>query len=202
MENNFFPASNNNTATTATANNNTINTFTNQQLSQPSMAYTQNSQLYLPTYYHQNMQYPSTFPLDQSGGQSFAAAAAAAAPYPVYPFWLAQNGIQNGGGNNAIPAAAGSWSLQPHIRVPKEPQRVVLDPQKTKIARIKRKLARQKSLSLQRNASSGASSSNVPSSAHFDATRLPTYGVDTHRDLFNFCTPDNKVSSRRINPKI
>lgn len=191
MENNFFSASKNDTATT-TVNNNTVNTFTNQQLSQPNMAYTHNSQLYLPPYYHQNMQFPSIFPIKQPGGQSFATADA---PYPVYPFWLAQNGVQNGGGNNVIPAAAGSWDLQPNIRVPKEPQRVVLDPQKTKIARIKRKLARQKSLSLQRNASSGASSSNVPSSAHFEARRLATYGVDTHRDLFNFCTPDNKVSS-------
>ncbi|KAJ0082811.1 hypothetical protein Patl1_10676 [Pistacia atlantica] len=109
-------------------------------------------QYFLPPQYlqpfHQRMQFSCTYPLDQAATQSFVA-------YPVYPVWYGQNGIEIGAANG-VPAGSCFW--QPNNGVVKEQQRGSLDPQKTKIARIKRKLARQRSLSSQRNASSGGSS--------------------------------------------
>lgn len=150
-------------------------------------------QYFLPPQYLQpflqSMQFSCPYPPEQAATQSFAA-------YPVYPVWYGQNRIEIGAANEL---SAGSCSWQPNNGVMKEQQRGSLDAQRTKIARIKRKLARQRSLSLQRNASSGGSSVVSPST-HMDARRLALYGADTNnntktnRDLYNFCTPDNKVS--------
>ncbi|KAF2297729.1 hypothetical protein GH714_002474 [Hevea brasiliensis] len=74
-----------------------------------------------------------------------------------------------------------------------EQERRVLDAYKTKVARSKRKLARQRSLS--KNSSSGANSSQV------DTRRLSFNGASNkeqdcqsfiNRDLYKICTPDNK----------
>lgn len=196
-------------STTATIDTNNTNTTTIINMRQTNMASSQNSQFsnnepvnfpptlpttlpqyFLPPQYlqpfHQSMQISCTHPLDQAATQSFVA-------YPVYPVWYGQNGIEIGAANG-VPAGSCFW--QPNNGVVKEQQRGSLDPQRTKIARIKRKLARQRSLSLQRNASSGGSSI-VSSSTHMDARRLAMYGADTintNRDLYKFCTPDNKVS--------
>lgn len=78
-----------------------------------------------------------------------------------------------------------------------EQERRVLDAYKTKVARTKRKLARQRSLG--KNASSGANLSQV------DTRRLSLNGgnnngqaglsnININRDLYKICTPDNKVS--------
>ncbi|GMJ08294.1 hypothetical protein HRI_004498600 [Hibiscus trionum] len=76
----------------------------------------------------------------------------------------------------------------------KEQERRNMDPYRTKMARINRKLARQRSLSSQRNATPGAST-------QVDARRLMiNYGAnsdmrqsnDTKKDLYKFITPDKK----------
>ncbi|XP_010540454.1 PREDICTED: B3 domain-containing transcription factor LEC2 isoform X2 [Tarenaya hassleriana] len=76
-----------------------------------------------------------------------------------------------------------------------------LDPQKTKIARIKRKLARQRTLSLSRNNSSSSSSSNNSNSNHSsnesDSRRQVTFKGHPHNfsqgDQFRFCGLNNKL---------
>ncbi|KAK8547487.1 hypothetical protein V6N12_031624 [Hibiscus sabdariffa] len=78
----------------------------------------------------------------------------------------------------------------------KEQDRRIMDPYRTKLARVHRKLARQRSLSLQRNATSGGASTQV------DAGRLINNGAksntdmrqnnDTKKELYKFITPDNK----------
>ncbi|KAE8731005.1 B3 domain-containing transcription factor FUS3 [Hibiscus syriacus] len=75
----------------------------------------------------------------------------------------------------------------------KDQERRIMDPNRTKMARINRKLARQRSLSLQRNATPVAST-------QVDARRLIPSGIntymrqnnDTNKDHCNFITPDNK----------
>ncbi|KAK8586313.1 hypothetical protein V6N13_082124 [Hibiscus sabdariffa] len=78
----------------------------------------------------------------------------------------------------------------------KEQDRRIMDPYRTKLARVHRKLARQRSLSLQRNATSGGASTQG------DARRLINNGAkpntdmrqnnDTKKELYKFITPDNK----------
>jgi hypothetical protein len=80
-----------------------------------------------------------------------------------------------------------------------EQERRALDAYKTKVARCKRKLARQRSLS---KTSIGASSTQI-----MDARRLALHGAstcgqrsrsNTSKDLYEFLTPDNKVGSCQI----
>ncbi|KAK1557094.1 hypothetical protein Q3G72_017855 [Acer saccharum] len=95
---------------------------------------------------------------------------------PLYPFQFGdQNGVEIG-------AAARPNGLTK--------QRGFMDPQKTKIARIKRKLARIKAINSQRNASSSSVSS---SSNQTDSRRSSlSMSVAHNRDLYNFFSPDNK----------
>ncbi|XVF27618.1 hypothetical protein REPUB_Repub14bG0123700 [Reevesia pubescens] len=191
----------------------TTTTTTNTTLRQPNMGCTQNSEfsIYEPTmnskkfsstplttasnsqFHHppqfmapyQSLQFPYRHPIDQAG-HSLA--------YPVYPLFLGKNGIEFGVSSSihASNGVQGSCFMQTD-GLSKEQERRILDPYRTKVARIKRKLARQRSLSLQRNASSGAST-------QVDARRLISSGADsyvntnndTKRDLYKFCTPDNK----------
>ncbi|OMO76390.1 hypothetical protein CCACVL1_15696 [Corchorus capsularis] len=117
---------------------------------------------------------PFRHPMEQAAGQSLA--------YPIYgyPFLMGQNnGIEFG--------VQGSCYMQPSV------ERRIPDSYRTKVARIKRKMARQRSLTLQRNSCPGASS-------HMDTRRLTSYGGDRSvknnnndkRDLYKFFTPDNK----------
>ncbi|XWS19618.1 hypothetical protein CRYUN_Cryun31cG0031100 [Craigia yunnanensis] len=190
----------------------TTTTTTNTTLRQPNMGWSQNSefsvyepmnsknlssaplttasnfQFHHPSQFvapYQSQQLPYRHPIEQAG-HSLA--------YPVYPFFLRQNGIEFGVSSSihASNGAQGSRFMQTD-GLSKEQERRILDPYKTKVARIKRKLARQRSLSLQRNASSGAST-------QVDARRLTSSGAntdmnnnnETKRDLYKFCTPDNK----------
>ncbi|KAL5839514.1 hypothetical protein ACOSQ4_012122 [Xanthoceras sorbifolium] len=202
MENTFFTTSdpttvaedvNANVVTTTTNTNaNTTNSdmgcvpyshyanFESMNFSSSTLPPTLPQQCYFPAQYVQpphlqTPQFPCLYPVNQAG-QPFAA-------YPVSPSWFGQNGVENG----AAPGNNGFW--QPNGLTTKEHQRGFLDPQRTKIARIKRKLARQKALSLQKNAS--GSSSVAASSTQADTRRLVMYGGH-NLDLFNFCTPDNK----------
>lgn len=87
---------------------------------------------------------------------------------------------------------------QPHV-VSMEQERRLLDAWMTKVARSKRKMARQRSLSLTKN-SAGSSSST-----HADPRGLIVSGTDTflqnsnnnarHSNLYSFCTPDKKVGN-------
>ncbi|XP_044462744.1 B3 domain-containing transcription factor LEC2-like isoform X2 [Mangifera indica] len=193
--------------TTATTDINSTNTSTIMNLRQTNMPSSQNSQFSnpepvnfpptlpttLPQYilqpqymqpFHQSMQFSCPYPLEQAATQSFVA-------YPVYPVWFGQNEIGIGA-PNVVPSGSCFW--QPNNGVVMEQQRGSLDPQKTKIARTNRKLARQRNLILQRNASSG-SSSIACSSTHMNARRLAMYSaenINNNRDQYNFCTPDNK----------
>ncbi|KAK0578280.1 hypothetical protein LWI29_007896 [Acer saccharum] len=101
---------------------------------------------------------------------------------PLYPFQFGdQNGVEIG-------AAARPNGLTK--------QRGFMDPQKTKIARIKRKLARIKAINSQRNASSSSVSS---SSNQTDSRRSSlSMSVAHNRDLYNFFSPDNKVGLCQI----
>ncbi|KAJ9136148.1 hypothetical protein P3X46_033254 [Hevea brasiliensis] len=123
----------------------------------------------------QSLQFPQAYPLGHAGQYSPSA-------YPLYPFWFMQNGIE----------IQKSCFLQPN-GLSIEQERRVLDAYKTKVARSKRKLARQRSLS--KNSSSGANSSQV------DTRRLSFNGASNkeqdcqsfiNRDLYKICTPDNK----------
>nr|ASV51140.1 TcLec2/glucocorticoid receptor fusion protein [Ti plasmid binary vector pGZ13.0313] len=149
-----------------------------------------NSQFHHPPQFvapSQSLQPPYRHPIEQAG-HSLA--------YPMYPFFLGQNGIEYGVSSSihANNGVQGSCFMQTD-GLSKEQERRIMDPYRTKVARIKRKLARQRSLSLQRNASSGAST-------QVDARRLTSSGADnstdvnnsndTKRDLYKFCTPDNK----------
>ncbi|KAK6268742.1 hypothetical protein QUC31_012902 [Theobroma cacao] len=192
----------------------TTTTPTNTTLRQPDMGWSQNSEfsIYEPMnlknfsstpfstasnsqFHHppqfvapsQSLQPPYRHPIEQAG-HSLA--------YPMYPFFLGQNGIEYGVSSSihANNGVQGSCFMQTD-GLSKEQERRIMDPYRTKVARIKRKLARQRSLSLQRNASSGAST-------QVDARRLTSSGADnstdvnnsndTKRDLYKFCTPDNK----------
>ena len=91
-----------------------------------------------------------------------------------------------------------SCILQPNA-LQLEQERRALEAYKTKVARCKRKLARQRSLS---KTSIGASSTQI-----MDARRLALHGAstcgqrsrsNTSKDLYEFLTPDNKVGSCQI----
>ncbi|XP_022777347.1 B3 domain-containing transcription factor LEC2-like [Durio zibethinus] len=190
----------------------TTTTTTNTTLRQPNMGWSQNlefsiyepmnsknfsstplttasnSQFHHPPQFmapYQSLQPPYRHPIEQAG-QSL--------PYPVYPFFMGRNGIEFGvcSSNHASNGVQGSCFIQTD-GLSKEQERRILDPYRTKVARIKRKLARQRSLSLQRNASSEAST-------QVDARRLTNSGADTKvknnndtkRDLYKFCTTENK----------
>uniref|UniRef100_A0A2C9U6M4 TF-B3 domain-containing protein n=1 Tax=Manihot esculenta TaxID=3983 RepID=A0A2C9U6M4_MANES len=123
----------------------------------------------------QSLQFPQAYPQGHTGQYS-------PSTYPLYPCWFLQNGIEK------------SCFLQPN-GVSIEQERRVLDAYKTKVARTKRKLARQRSLG--KNASSGANLSQV------DTRRLSLNGgnnngqaglsnININRDLYKICTPDNK----------
>ncbi|XVF25780.1 hypothetical protein REPUB_Repub13aG0243000 [Reevesia pubescens] len=147
-----------------------------------------NSQFHHPPQFmapYQSLQLPYRHPIEQAGHSL---------TYPVYPFFMGQNGIEFGvsSSTHASNGVQGSCFMQTD-GLSKEQERRIIDPYRTKVARIKRKLARQRSLSLQRNASSGAST-------QVDARRQTSSGADTDvnnnkdtkRDLYKFCTPDNK----------
>ncbi|XP_022720461.1 B3 domain-containing transcription factor LEC2-like [Durio zibethinus] len=140
------------------------------------------SQLVAP---YQSLQLPHRQPTEQAG-HSLA--------YLVYPFFLGQNGIEFGESSSiqASNGVQGSCFIQTD-GLSEEQERRILDPYITKVARIRRKQARQRSLGLQRSASSGAS-------IQVEERRLTSSGADTDvnnnndtkRDLYMFCTPDNK----------
>ncbi|KAF5474423.1 hypothetical protein F2P56_006324 [Juglans regia] len=112
-----------------------------------------------------HLQFPHAFPLDQVG-QHLA--------YPAYSFVI----------------GAGP---QPHL-LSKEQERRLVDAWTTKVARSKRKMARQRSLSSSKNPASWATSTQVYTRG------LPVYGaVDAEtqnsnikRDPYTFFTPDKK----------
>ncbi|KAF3451456.1 hypothetical protein FNV43_RR07551 [Rhamnella rubrinervis] len=152
---------------------------TYEPLSLPSTAYPATSQYYYPVRYqlppHENLQLAYTYPYLQAG-QSWA--------YPAQPFMTGQN-----------TALYGVPNPQPHV-LSMEQERRHLDAWMTKVARSKRKMARQRSLSLTKN-SAGSSSST-----HADPRGLIVSGADTplqnsnnnahHSNLYSFCTPDKK----------
>ncbi|XVF87455.1 hypothetical protein PTKIN_Ptkin18bG0121500 [Pterospermum kingtungense] len=185
MDNSYMPFPITTTTTTTTT--------TDTTLRQPNTGWSQNSSgcsnfsstpLTTPP---SNSQFHHHHPYSQLVGAPYQTLAAghSLVPYPVYPCFSipATNGVQGSG-------------FMPSDRQPKEQERRVLDPYETKVARIKRKLARQRSLSLQRSSSLGASSTQVTN------TRRPTsYGAytgvnnnnnDAKRDQYKFLTPDNK----------
>ncbi|KAI9198368.1 hypothetical protein LWI28_014608 [Acer negundo] len=168
MEN--YTTSNNQITTTIAEdiNTNTTNTSTDFQsmnLFSPSTTLDP-QQCYFQSPHIQNPQFP---------GQYFAAY------LPIYPF---QFGDQNGVEIGATAAAAGPNGLTTKVQ-----QRGCMDPQKTKIARIKRKIARIRAINSQRNASSSVSSSSNQSDSRRSSLSM---SVAHNRDLYNFFTPDNK----------
>ncbi|KAF2303317.1 hypothetical protein GH714_016607 [Hevea brasiliensis] len=144
-------------------------------LNHPSTSSNSSSESYhCPAEYHmlppfQSLQFPQAYPLEHAGQYSPSA-------YPLYPFWIWQNGIE----------IHKSCFLQPNgLSIGQE--RRVLDAYKTKVARSKRKLARQRSPG--KNFPSGANSSQVD-------IRRPSFVEDSqstiNRDLYKYCTSDNK----------
>ncbi|XP_016698142.1 B3 domain-containing transcription factor LEC2 [Gossypium hirsutum] len=185
----------------------TTSTATNTILRQPNMGCSQNSELSI--YEPMNSKNFSSKPITTAPNSQFHHPTQFMAPYqslrlpyrhPIeqtdhslaYPFFLGQNGIEFGSIIASNGVQHGSCFMQTD-GVSKAEERRMLDPYGSKAARIKRKLARQRSLSLQRNASSGAT-------ALVDKRRLNSSGADndvninndTKRDLYMFCTPDNK----------
>lgn len=168
MEN--YTTSNNQITTTIPEEINTNTNFQPMNLFSPSTTLDP-QQCYFQSPHIQNPQF---------SGQYFAAYP------PLYPFQLGdQNGVEVG-------AAA-----RPNGLTTKVQQRDFMDPQKTKIARIKRKLARIKAINSQRNASS---SSSVSSSSNQSDSRRSSLSMSVahNRDLYNFFTPDNKVGLCQI----
>ncbi|KAG4182869.1 hypothetical protein ERO13_A09G073000v2 [Gossypium hirsutum] len=164
MENSYIPFF----STTATSSTTPITTTTTTH-SPSNMDWSQNSDFSMFEPMNSQFQHPSQL-LSPNQSLQF--------PYnhsieqaPVYPFFTGQKGFEFG--------------------VCKEQERRTNDPYRTRLARINRKLARQRSL--QRNANSGAST-------QVDARRLINSGADTDtnknkdtkKDLYRFCTPDNK----------
>lgn len=171
------------TPTTTTTNNTntmsfpstTTNTTAAAASSTPSMP---SSQYYFPPHDETQtlMQFPYAYPLElvQAGqqGQAFT--------YPSYPFVIGMN------------------SSQPHL-VPDEQQqeRRLADAWTTKVARCKRKMARQKSLCLTKDSASCASSTqmNTQGLAVYDAVDADHVqsANNVNEDPYTFRTPDNKV---------
>ncbi|TYH53306.1 hypothetical protein ES332_D09G090900v1 [Gossypium tomentosum] len=164
MENSYIPFF----STTATSSTTPITTTTTIH-SSSNMDWSQNSDFSMFEPMNSQFQHPSQL-LSPNQSLQF--------PYnhsieqaPVYPFFTGQKGFEFG--------------------VRKEQERRTNDPYRTKLARINRKLARQRSL--QRNANSGAST-------QVDARRLINSGADTDtnknkdnkKDQYRFCTPDNQ----------
>ncbi|MBA0595161.1 hypothetical protein Gorai_012038, partial [Gossypium raimondii] len=185
----------------------TTSTATNTILRQPNMGCSQNSEFSI--YEPMNSKIFSSKPITTAPNSQFHHPTQFMAPYqslqlpyrhPIeqtdhslaYPFFLGQNGIEFGSIIASNGAQHGSCFMQTD-GISMAEERRMLDPYGSKAARIKRKLARQRSLSLQRNASSGAT-------AQVDKRRLNSSGADndvninndTKRDLYMFCTPDNK----------
>ncbi|KAK4589892.1 hypothetical protein RGQ29_020465 [Quercus rubra] len=170
------------TPTTTTTNNTntmsfpstTTNTTAAAASSTPSMP---SSQYYFPPHDETQtlMQFPYAYPLElvQAGqqGQAFT--------YPSYPFVIGMN------------------SSQPHL-VPDEQQqeRRLADAWTTKVARCKRKMARQKSLCLTKDSASCASSTqmNTQGLAVYDAVDADHVqsANNVNEDPYTFRTPDNK----------
>ncbi|KAA3489124.1 B3 domain-containing transcription factor LEC2-like [Gossypium australe] len=186
----------------------TTSTATNTILRQPNMGCSQNSEFSI--YEPMNSKNFSSKPITTAPNSQFHHPTQFMAPYqslqlpyrhPIeqtdhslaYPFFLGQNGIEFGSIIASNGVQHGSCFMQTD-GVSKAEERRMLDPYGSKAARIKRKLARQRSLSLQRNASSGAT-------AQVDKRRLNSSGADndvninndTKRDLYMFCTSDNKA---------
>lgn len=183
MDNSYSPFP---TTTTTTTTSDATTNFTTT-MRQPNMGWSQNSvnsNNNFSSYYTpiapvpppnaHHFHHPSRFAapnqsLQQQQQLPFSVA------YPVYPPYNFSS--INPSSNYGV---QGSCYGQP---------KVVLDPNETKVARIKRKLARQsqRSLSLQRNNSLGAST-------QVTARRLTSSGAETsNADQYKFCTPDNKV---------
>ncbi|KAK2642155.1 hypothetical protein Ddye_023918 [Dipteronia dyeriana] len=160
MEN--YTTSNNQITTTIAEDINTNTSF------QPMNLFSSSTTLDPHQCYFQSPHIQNT----QFSGQYFAAY------YPLYTFQFGQNGVEIGDA-----AAAG-----PNRVTTKVQQRGFMDPQKTKIARIKRKLARIKAINSQRNASSSVSSSNQSDSRRSSLS----ISAPHNRDLYNFFTPDKK----------
>ncbi|TXG47426.1 hypothetical protein EZV62_026720 [Acer yangbiense] len=161
-----YTTSNNQITTTIAEEINTNTNFQPMNLFSSSTTLDQ-QQCYFQSPHIQNPQF---------SGQYFAAYP------PLYPFQFDdQNGVEIG-------AAARPNGLTK--------QRGFMDPQKTKIARIKRKLARIKAINSQRN----ASSSSVSSSSNQSDSRRSSLSMSVahNRDLYNFFTPDNKVGLCQI----
>ncbi|XVE51364.1 hypothetical protein DITRI_Ditri02bG0034300 [Diplodiscus trichospermus] len=203
MEKSYIPFPTTTTTTTTTANATLSQPTTgcsqnsefsicepmnSKNFSSTPLATASNSQFHHPSQFvapYQSLQLLYRHPAEQAG-HSLA--------YPVYPFFLGQNGIEFGVSSSihAGNGVQGSCFMQTDGLL-KEQERRIQDPYITRVARIKRKLARQRSLSLQRNASSGAST-------QVDARRLTITGADanvknnndTKQVLYKFCTPDNK----------
>ncbi|KAF5729098.1 TcLEC2 [Tripterygium wilfordii] len=120
-------------------------------------------------------------------------------PTPQYPFWMVQN--YNGSNEPAGPMIhAGNGlqgmlcSTQP-LLVPftDHDQKRYTDAYMTKVARINRKLARQRSLSLNRSVSSSVPNNSIQVQTRRDGRHEVQNGtVCVSRDLYNFYTPDNK----------
>ncbi|NP_001310615.1 B3 domain-containing transcription factor LEC2 [Ricinus communis] len=123
----------------------------------------------MPTTPFQSPHFQQEYRPEQAGQNSTSA-------FSMCPYWLSQNGTE-----------IQTWLLQQN-GLSIDQGKKVLDAYKTKIARNKRKLARQRSLS--RNSSSSANSIQV------DTRRLAFNMQDSQstskRDLYKFCTPDNK----------
>ncbi|KAJ9168818.1 hypothetical protein P3X46_020302 [Hevea brasiliensis] len=137
------------------------------KVSKPKMGCSQNSPLssICGPLNHPSSRFPQAYPLEH-----------AASAYRLYPFWIWQNGIE----------IHKSCFLQPNgLSIGQE--RRVLDAYKTKVARIKRKLSRQRSVG--KSFPSGANSSQVD-------IRRSSFVEDSqstiNRDLYKFCTSDNK----------
>ncbi|XP_062160628.1 B3 domain-containing transcription factor LEC2 [Alnus glutinosa] len=118
------------------------------------------SQYYFPPH-HEGLQLPYAFPLEQAGQRLV---------YPAYPFVMGVN-------------------PQPHL-LSKEHERRLVDAWTTKIARIKRKIARQRSLGLNRNSASWPSSTQV----HTQELQADVQNSNNvvNRDPYTFWTPDKK----------
>lgn len=114
-----------------------------------------------------HLQFPHAFPLEQVG-QHLA--------YPAYPFVI----------------GAGQ---QPHDLLSKEQERRLVDAWTTKIARSKRKMARQRSLSSSKNPASWATSNQVYTRglAVYGADDAEAQNSNIKRDTYTFFTPDKKV---------
>ncbi|GKV10930.1 hypothetical protein SLEP1_g22234 [Rubroshorea leprosula] len=145
------------------------------------------SQFCHPSHYvspSQSLQLPHAYSVELQAGQPFG--------YPAHPFLMGQNVNEFGGLPTPInggDGVQGTFFLQTDWLNNEQERKTILDPYITKVARIKRRLARQRSLSLHRNSSTGASS-GLRSSTQVDAKVNSNNNI--RRDLYKFCTPDNK----------